>query len=157
MGHSTDGCHTLRDVIQNMIGEGGSIVFVQGAVSVPLPASVHLVLLGHPSSRCASSEDGGTSEIDPSALALAGTTSSPINPLGRVGLSLAPAPLAFLSPRSPLAPSVSPLMPSLGASSIELVHHVATARHGLQLGQRRPRRAECDYTPLAEPLSVIFP
>ena len=42
-------------------------------------------------------------------------------------------------------------------ATVEPVHHVALARQGLQLGQRRPHRAECDYTPLAEPLSVIFP
>ena len=42
-------------------------------------------------------------------------------------------------------------------ATIEPEHHVAQARQGFQLGRRRPRRAECDYTPLAEPLSVIFP
>ena len=42
-------------------------------------------------------------------------------------------------------------------ATVEPVHHIAPARQGLQPRQRRPCRAECDYTPLAEPLSVIFP
>ena len=47
--------------------------------------------------------------------------------------------------------------PAAHTATVEPVHHVAPARQGLQLGQRRPRPAECDYTPLPEPLSVIFP
>ena len=42
-------------------------------------------------------------------------------------------------------------------ATVEPVHHVTPTRQRLQPRQRRPRRAECDYTPLAEPLSVIFP
>ena len=42
-------------------------------------------------------------------------------------------------------------------ATVEPVHHVAPARQRLPPGQRRPRRAESAYTPLAEPLSVIFP
>ena len=82
--------------------------------------------------------DTGTIEIPTPALPPLLTSPPPIVLQGEPSL---PAP--------PLEPS-----PSLDVPPDEPTHHVALARQGPQLRQRRGRR---DFTPLSEPLSVIFP
>ena len=84
------------------------------------------------------------------------SSSSSINPPGRVGLSLALDPLVSLSPPSPLASLVHPLKPSLDIPPIEPVHHIALVRQGRQPEQRQGRCIESDFTPLGELLSVLF-
>ena len=47
--------------------------------------------------------------------------------------------------------------PTAHIATVEPMHHVAPAWQGLQPGKRQAHWAECDYTPLPKPLSVIFP
>ena len=152
MGHMTDGCFTLRDVIQDLIG--GEDECEQGTGSAPSTPPTQPDPSACPSSECATSEEAWTLEINPSPFALTDSSSSPTDPPGRVGLSLAPAPLVSLSPPSPLASLVPPLEPSLDFPLDELAHHVALAHQGPQL---RQRRGHFDFAMLRGPLSIVFP
>ena len=66
------------------------------------------------------------------------------------------SPPPFVLRAKPSLPA-PPLEPSLDAPPVEPAHHVALARHGPQPRQRQGRRTESDFTPLCEPVSIIFP
>ena len=68
LGHSTDNCLTLRDVIQDLIDNGTLVVSLQEAAHTPALAPAYPSVAGPSSSEPAGSEDAGTSGAYPNLL-----------------------------------------------------------------------------------------
>ena len=85
----TDNCHTLWDVIQNLIDNGVLIVSPQEATHTPAPAHPSIASLS--SSKPASFEDPGTSGVYLLAPVLADSRPSLMDPSDLIDLISSPA------------------------------------------------------------------
>ena len=100
---------------------------MQRADSVPSTPLAQPDPFAYPPFKCMTSEEAGTPGTNPSPLVLADSSPSLMDPPNHIGLTPTPTPFALLSPQSPLASSVPPLVPSLDAPPDEPAHHVVLA------------------------------
>ena len=87
-GHLTDDCHTLRDVIQNLIDNGVLIASPQGAAHTPAPAHPSIASLSLP--EPVGSEDPRTLGVYLLAPVLADSSPSLVDPLDHIDITSSP-------------------------------------------------------------------